>query len=1282
MNNHKSILRAGAVLFAALASIGVNAQSFTETFGTDPCSGAIPCTSFSRDYSGVQFDYVFHTDGDGGDFLYDSDFKDIMLLSFEQNTGTTERVTIRRNDGQPFTFTSIDLENDAPDAQDITITGRLSGAVVETVTAPAYAGPATYTFGDGSGAGVDVVEITSASFEAVLTDNITGEVSLPTPDISINDVSVTEGNTTASFTVSLSESATSTVTVDYATANGTAAAGADYNTTSGTLTFSPGETAKNVAVTVLEDTLYENDETFLVNLSNAANANISDSQGQGVINNDDPAPTVSLVVSGDSLCHPDYTGVVSRVESGDPMCLEAELSAAAGLTTTVNLAYSGTATSGVDYTTATSITIPPGETIDYAVLNLIDDSLDEADETIVADISSVVNGSESGTQQQTFTILDDDETPVVTSGQSFSVNENSGAATIVGTVVATDGDAGTTLQNWTITTNANPDGDGNNAFAFDSSSGQITVNDPGDLDHESNTSLIVQVTVSDGTNTSTAENVTVNITDVDDVAPTMTANTGITVDEGATETINGSELQANDADTNNDNLVFAVTSGPANGQLELTTGPGIAITSFTQAQVNANQVVYVHDDSNTTSDAFGFDVRDGSGNNLTGQAFSITVNPVDDDAPTITANTGITLIEGGTEIIDSIELAADDTDTNNDNLVFAVTSGPSNGQLELITDPGSAITSFTQAQVKDTQVVYVHDDSNTTSDAFGFDVRDGSGNSLTGQVFSVTVEPVDDDAPTITANTGITLNEGVTETINGSELQADDADTNNDNLVFAVTSGPANGQLELTTGPGTAITSFTQAQVNANQVVYVHDGSGSGSDAFTFDVQDGSGNNLTGQQFNITVAFEFNIGGEVSGLQGTGLVLQNNGGDNLPISTDGPFTFATPLLDGSAYEVTVLSQPADPAQNCTIDNPSGVVSGSDVSNVQVTCVTITWTVTFMDHDSTILDTQTVNDGDAATAPPDPTREGYTFTGWDSDFSNVTSDLEVTAQYEINTYTLTYTAGANGVITGDAVQTVDHGSDGTAVTATPDARYRFEQWSDGSADNPRTDVDVQADLSVTAEFAENTSTTALTSSLNPSVYGQPVTLTATVEPDHAATVTGTVSFNSTTQALCTDVALDAGQATCIVDDLSAGAYELTAEYSGDAENQASVSDVLEQQVDLAIAPGTLPDIIAGEHYEVTFTAAGGVPPYTYTVSDGELPPGMTLTSDGQFSGWPNRGGDYAWTLSATDSNGQSGERGYTMGVGFAPALPVPVLHPGLLLLLAALLGGVAMVRLRP
>lgn len=111
------------------------------------------------------------------------------------------------------------------------------------------------------------------------------------PALSINDVSVIEGNnnntTAATFTVSLSQATTGTVLVNFMTANGSAIAGDDYNFVSGTLTFNPGETTKTITVAVKGDKTRESDETFRVNLSGADGATISDTQGSGTIRNDD-----------------------------------------------------------------------------------------------------------------------------------------------------------------------------------------------------------------------------------------------------------------------------------------------------------------------------------------------------------------------------------------------------------------------------------------------------------------------------------------------------------------------------------------------------------------------------------------------------------------------------------------------------------------------------------------------------------------------------------------------------------------------------------------------------------------------------------------------------------------------------------------------------------------------------------------------------------------------------------------------------------------------------------
>ncbi|MGG9970576.1 beta strand repeat-containing protein [Ferruginibacter sp. SUN002] len=123
--------------------------------------------------------------------------------------------------------------------------------------------------------------------------------------------------------------------------------------------------------------------------------------------------------------------------------------------------------------------------------------------------------------------------------------------------------------------------------------------------------------------------------------------------------------------------------------------------------------------------------------------------------------------------------------------------------------------------------------------------------------------------------------------------------------------------------------------------------------------------------------------------------------------------------------------------------------------------------------------QTVNNGANGSTVTAVPNTGYHFTSWSDGVltaartdNNITANLTVTASFAINTYTLTYTAGANGSITGTSPQTVNHGANGSAVTAVPDANYHFVDWSDASTANPRTDNNVTANISVTANFALN------------------------------------------------------------------------------------------------------------------------------------------------------------------------------------------------------------------
>ena len=89
--------------------------------------------------------------------------------------------------------------------------------------------------------------------------------------------------------------------------------------------------------------------------------------------------------------------------------------------------------------------------------------------------------------------------------------------------------------------------------------------------------------------------------------------------------------------------------------------------------------------------------------------------------------------------------------------------------------------------------------------------------------------------------------------------------------------------------------------------------------------------------FNTAPPPTYTIGGTVSGLTGSGLVLKQNGGDDLTIDANGTFTFATPTYNGFNYAVTVAVAPGDPQQTCVVANAGGTVAAANVTNISVTC---------------------------------------------------------------------------------------------------------------------------------------------------------------------------------------------------------------------------------------------------------------------------------------------------------------------------------------------------------
>jgi hypothetical protein len=201
--------------------------------------------------------------------------------------------------------------------------------------------------------------------------------------LSINDVLVTEGDSgthAATFTVTLSPASTQTVSVSWATGNGTAVAGSDYTAAAGTLSFPPGATSRTLSVAVTGDKTSEANETFSVSLSNATGATLTDAIGQATIVDDDPFPSLSIQDKSGKEGNSGTTTLLFTVK----------LSAASGQPVSVAYATAdGTAMAASDYVAASGVlTFPPGTTSRTIPITVISDTVKESNETFFVDLRS------------------------------------------------------------------------------------------------------------------------------------------------------------------------------------------------------------------------------------------------------------------------------------------------------------------------------------------------------------------------------------------------------------------------------------------------------------------------------------------------------------------------------------------------------------------------------------------------------------------------------------------------------------------------------------------------------------------------------------------------------------------------------------------------------------------------------------------------------------------------------------------------------------------------------
>jgi hypothetical protein len=460
---------------------------------------------------------------------------------------------------------------------------------------------------------------------------------------------------------------------------------------------------------------------------------------------------------------------------------------------------------------------------------------------------------------------------------------------------------------------------GGGAWAFNPNGGFEDLTGPSDTRTTS-----VTYTTTDGTGNSVAATVTVTVGGVND-APVLGINTGAGVYKAETVVLTTAMLDTSDVDDTDGDLTYTIETGssPLYGTLERdTTGSGDWAAlgdsgTFTQQELVAGRVRYVHGGSENSDDHFDFQVKDPDGLGPAAQTFDITMvneSPVLDGtkSPTLTS-----IVEDAGDDDGSWADGDDDVTNPNNNqgtLVYDLIDLDDGSGVDNVTDleeatPGMAITAVEEANgtwqyhngtlwqavgtVSEISALLLdpgykvrfipNPDYNGTA-TFTFRAWDQSSGSAGTRVdttaggtdpspFSlhtdtaeITVTPVN-DPPTLWYDgivAGDGLNEGGSIVLDNTMLQASDVDNTDAELTYTIEAGGAvsNGTLQLDTSVAgdwsstvdlVAGDSFTEEQLAAGRVRYVHDGSENHTDSFTFSLEDLAGVAHSGLVFNIAV---------------------------------------------------------------------------------------------------------------------------------------------------------------------------------------------------------------------------------------------------------------------------------------------------------------------------------------------------------------------------------------------------------------------------------------------
>ncbi|XP_074526930.1 chondroitin sulfate proteoglycan 4 [Halichoeres trimaculatus] len=366
----------------------------------------------------------------------------------------------------------------------------------------------------------------------------------------------------------------------------------------------------------------------------------------------------------------------------------------------------------------------------------------------------------------------------------------------------------------------------------------------------------------------------------------LLANTGAEVVEGESVVIDETKLDATNLMTklptpqrSSQEVWFQVTSLPQHGVIvvgerNLTKEK----PNFSQFIINKYGITYKHDNSETTLDSFAFSAwtnpkgktaqRPEDDSDVVEECFNITITPINDQPPLLkTKAPSLRVVQGDTVALRPENLKVEDLDNAPDDIKFSVISKPNNGYLALKGSLNESVLEFTQAQINNGSVYFIHDGS-SVSGVFYFSVTDGHHKPIY-KLFNLEVTEI---TISVVNNRGMTLEQGKTSVALTQDNLAAETNGKNITIHYQITRPPHFGKL---LQDDKEVTKFEQEDLLSGRLSYHMTSLTSAEDSFEFTAYTSEAN-LTGQVLNITVKPAIQVGKGVRIPNGVDVKLNTN----------------------------------------------------------------------------------------------------------------------------------------------------------------------------------------------------------------------------------------------------------------------------------------------------------------------------------------------------------------------------------------------------------------------